>query len=258
MARKDFVKKPKNRDFMVLPALIFEDERISIGAKGLYAQLYYSSSSISSLEELTEVSTSTKEELDTFFDELVKIGYIVINKKGEAEFAIKTQNEKTVAKKIDEDKVEEFKNTVQEQPKVLNAYEKMVGLINSYNFNEKITNLLIQYFETWMNKRGRFAEAEPIHGYIVRAKINDLVSFKMSDDDMITCIQNSIDREWFKFVDQRAGTQPKVEPKQKVNTSSHANFDKTTITSGSFTEEDIQKIKEQAEALDKEGKKGTY
>ena len=140
MARKDFVKKPKNRDFMVLPALIFEDERISIGAKGLYAQLYYSSSSISSLEELTEVSTSTKEELDTFFDELVKIGYIVINKKGEAEFAIKTQNEKTVAKKIDEDKVEEFKNTVQEQPKVLNAYEKMVGLINSYNFNEKITN----------------------------------------------------------------------------------------------------------------------
>ena len=258
MARKDFVKKPKNRDFMVLPALIFEDERISIGAKGLYAQLYYSSSSISSLEELTEVSTSTKEELDTFFDELVKIGYIVINKKGEAEFAIKTQNEKTVAKKIDEDKVEEFKNTVQEQPKVLNAYEKMVGLITSYNFNEKITNLLIQYFESWMNKRGRFAEAEPIHGYIVRAKINDLVSFKMSDDDMITCIQNSIDREWFKFVDQRAGTQPKVEPKQKVNTSSHANFDKTTITSGSFTEEDIQKIKEQAEALDKEGKKGTY
>lgn len=258
MARKDFVKKPKNRDFMVLPALIFEDERLSIGAKGLYAQLYYSSSSISSLEELTEVSTSTKEELDTFFDELIKIGYIVINKKGEAEFAIKTQNEKTVAKKIDEAQVEEFKNTVQEQPKVLNAYEKMVGLINSYNFNEKITNLLIQYFETWMNRRGRFAEADALHGYVVRAKINDLVSFKMSDDDMITCIQNSIDREWFKFVDQRAGSQPKVEPKQRVNTSSHATFDKTMISSGSYTEEDIQKIKERAEALDAEGKKGTY
>lgn len=258
MARKDFVKKPKNRDFMVLPALIFEDERLSIGAKGLYAQLYYSSSSISSLEELTEVSTSTKEELDTFFDELIKIGYIVINKKGEAEFAIKTQNEKTVAKKIDEAQVEEFKNTVQEQPKVLNAYEKMVGLITSYKFNEAITNLLIQYFEAWMNKRGRFADADPLHGYVVRAKINDLVSFKMSDDDMITCIQNSIDREWFKFVDQRAGSQPKVEPKQKVNTSSHATFDKTMISSGSYTEEDIQKIKERAEALDAEGKKGTY
>ena len=256
MARKDFVKKPKNRDFMVLPALIFEDERLSIGAKGLYAQLYYSSSSISSLEELTEVSTSTKEELDSFFDELIKIGYIVINKKGEAEFTIKTQNEKTVAKKIDEAQVEEFKNTVQEQPKILNAYEKMLGLINSYNFNEKVTNLLIQYFETWMNKRGRFAEADSLHGYVVRAKINDLVSFKMSDEDMITCIQNSIDREWFKFVDQRAGAQPKVEP--KVNTSSHATFDKTMITSGSYTPNDIQKIKERAEELDKEGKKGTY
>lgn len=258
MARKDFVKKPKNRDFMVLPALIFEDERLSVSAKGLYAQLYYSSSSISSLEELTEVSTSTKEELDAFFDELVKIGYITINKKGEAEFAIKTQNEKTVAKKIDEAQVEEFKNTVQEQPKVLNAYEKMIGLINSYNFNEKITNLLIQYFETWMNRRGRFAEADALHGYIVRAKINDLVSFKMSDDDMITCIQNSIDREWFKFVDQRVSTQPNVGPKQKVNTSSHANFDKTTITSGTFTEDDIQKLKEKAKALNAEGKKGTY
>ena len=183
---------------------------------------------------------------------------ITINKKGEAEFAIKTQNEKTVAKKIDEAQVEEFKNTVQEQPKVLNAYEKMIGLINSYNFNEKITNLLIQYFETWMNRRGRFAEADALHGYIVRAKINDLVSFKMSDDDMITCIQNSIDREWFKFVDQRVSTQPNVGPKQKVNTSSHANFDKTTITSGTFTEDDIQKLKEKAKALNAEGKKGTY
>ena len=257
MAKRDFVKKPKYRDFMVLPALIFEDERLSIGAKGLYAQLYYSSSGISSLEELTSVSTSSKEELDTLFDELVKIGYIVLNKKGEAEFVIKTQNEKTVAKKVDEAQLEEFKNTVQEQPKVLNAYEKMVGLITSYKFNEKITNLLIQYFENWMNRRGRFADADQIHGYIVRAKINDLVSFKMSDDDMITCIQNSIDREWFKFVDQREGTQPKVAPKP-TNTSSHINFDKTTITSGSYTEDDIQKIKERAESLDAEGKKGTY
>ena len=257
MAKRDFVKKPKYRDFMVLPALIFEDERLSIGAKGLYAQLYYSSSGISSLEELTSVSTSSKEELDTLFDELVKIGYIVLNKKGEAEFVIKTQNEKTVAKKVDEAHLEEFKNTAQEQPKVLNAYEKMVGLITSYKFNEKITNLLIQYFETWMNHRGRFAEADQIHGYTVRAKINDLVSFKMSDDDMITCIQNSIDKEWFKFVDQREGTQPKVAPKH-TNTSSHINFDKTTITSGSYTEDDVQKIKERAESLDADGKKGTY
>lgn len=258
MARKDFIKKPKYRDFMVLPALIFDDERLSIGAKGLYAQLYYSSSSISSLDELTNVSTSTKEELDTFFDELTKIGYISINKKGEAEFVIKTQNEKTVAKKLDQETVEEFKNTVKEQPKVLNAYEKMIGLINSYNFDSKVTNLLITYFENWMNRKGRFAEADPIHGYVVRSKINTLVSFHMSDEDMITCIQNSIDKEWFVFVDHRLNNTSQTKSKEKINTSSIAQFDKTALTSGSFTDDDIRSIKERAEALDAEGKKGTY
>lgn len=257
MARKDFIKKPKYRDFMVVPALIFEDERLSIGAKGLYTQLYYSASSISSLEELESVSTTPKAELDLFFDELVKIGYISINKKGEAEFVIKTQNEKTVAKKLDQETVDEFKNTVQEQPKTLNAYEKMVGLINSYNFDSKVTNLLITYFENWMNRKGRFAEADPIHGYVVRNKINVLVSFHMSDEDMITCIQNSIDKEWFVFVDQRAGSQPAVAAKPK-NTSSFIDFDKANLTSELYTEDDIKKIKEKAEALNAEGKKGLY
>ena len=257
MARKDFIKRPKYRDFLVVPALIFDDERVSIGAKGLYAQLYYSSSSISSLDEITDISTTDKAELDALFEELVNIGYIVINKKGEAEFVIKTQSEKTVAKKVDKTSLEDFKNTIQEQPKVLNAYEKMVGLVNSYNFDSKVTNLLITYFENWMNRKGRYADTDPIHGYVVRNKINVLVSFHMSDDDMITCIQNSIDKEWFVFVDQRLGSQPKVNA-SRPNTSSKASFDKSQLTSGSYTEDDIKAIKEKAQALDAEGKKGTF
>ena len=133
----------------------------------------------------------------------------------------------------------------------------MISLINSYNFDSKIENLLITYFENWMNKRGRFAEAEQLHGYVVRAKINELVSFHMSDDDMITCIQNSIDKEWFKFVDQRAGNQSKVST-EKINRSSSITFDRTLITSGSYTEDDIESIKRKAQQLDEEGKKGTY
>lgn len=257
MAKKDFIKKPKNRDFMVLPALIFEDERISIGAKGLYAQLYYSSSSISSLEEIVQVSTNTKEELDDYFDELVNVGYIIV-KKGQAEFAIRTQSEKTVAKKVDQESVDDFKNTVQEQPKVLNAYEKMIGLINTYKFDSKVTNLLISYFENWLNRKGRYADTDPLHGYTVRNRINTLVSFHMSDEDMITCIQNSIDKEWFVFVDHRLGAQPKITSNAKINTSSIASFDKSQLTSGSYTEADIQAIKDKAQALDAEGKKGTY
>jgi len=256
MAKKDFIKKPKYRDFIVLPALIFDDERLSIGAKGLYAQLYYSSSSISSLDEITDVSTSSKEELDKYFDELVNIGYIVV-KKGLAEFVIKPQGEKTVAKKVDQESVDDFKNAVQEQPKVLNAYEKMVGLIDSYKFDAKVTNLLISYFEKWLNRKGRFAETDQLHGYTVRSRINTLVSFHMSDEDMITCIQNSIDKEWFVFVDQRLGSQPKVS-NTKVNTSSIASFDKSQLTSGSYTEDDIQAIKERARELDAQGQKGTY
>ena len=259
MAKQDFIKKPKHRDFMVMPALIFDDERLSIGAKGLYAQLYFSSSSISSLEEIVQVSTNSKEELDAYFDELVNIGYIVV-KNGKAEFVIKTQSEKTVAKKVDQTSVDEFKNTVQEQPKVLNAYEKMVGLINTYKLDSKVTNLLISYFENWLNHKGRFAEAEQLHGYTVRSKINTLISFHMSDEDMITCIQNSIDKEWFVFVDQRLGSQPKASTNNgtRVNTSSIASFDKSQLTSGSYTEEDIQAIKDKAQALDAEGKKGIY
>lgn len=258
MAIKYFIKKPKHRDFIVIPALIFDDERLSIGAKGLYAQLYYSSSSILSLDELTDVSTSTKEELDTFFDELIKIGYIVINKKGEAEFIIKTQGEKTVAKKIDEAQVEEFKNTVQKQAKPLNAFEKLMHIIESYKFDPKVENLLKEYFTNWLNGVGRFGESDTPLPHIVRASINTLVSFQMSDDDMIECIKTSIDRQWRKFVDLRKGSQPTAASQRRINTSSIATFDKTQLSSGSYTEDDIKKIKEKAKALDAEGKKGTY
>ena len=257
MAKKDFIKKPRHRDFLVLPALIFEDERLSIGAKGLYAQLYYSSSSIKSLNELVEISTNTKDELDSYFDELIKIGYIVINKKGEAEFTIKPQNERTVAKKIDVTQVDNFKNSVQEPPKTLNAYEKLINLIQSYKLDSKVENLLITYFEAWLNRKGRYAETSELHGYIARAKINELISFHMSDEDMITCIQNSIDKEWLKFVDQRVGKQPRVYTNNR-DRGSQIQFDRTNITSGSYSAEDIQAIKERAAALDAEGKKGTF
>ncbi len=254
MPKKDFIKRPKSKDFMVLPALIFEDERLSIGAKGLYAQLYYSSAGISSLEELESLSTTKKDELDKYFDELTSVGYIALDKKGGAEFVIKPQQEKTVARKLDKEAVDTFKNTVQEQPKVLNAFEKLMGMIESYKFDPKVENCLKTYFTKWLNGEGRFGEGEPLHGPIARANINTLVSFHMSDEDMISCIMTSTDRQWRKFVDQRQGSQPKP----TGSTSSFATFDKTSLSSGSYTKEDIEKIKEKAEALEAAGKKGTF
>lgn len=245
MSTKNFIKLPNTRGFITLPSIIFEDNRVSIGAKGLYAQLYYSNNQISSLDDLINVTSSTKEEIHDWFNELNNVGYLNI-KDSVCTMVIKPQTEKTVAKKLDKEAVKTFIETNHEPEKTLNAYDKMVRLIKSFKFDPKVENLLITYFEKWLNRRGRFSEAETLHGYMVRAKINDLIAFKMCDEDMIKSIQQSIDKEWFKFVDPRIGN------------SSFIAFDKTTLTSGSYTEEDIKNIKERAELLNNTGKKGIF
>ena len=239
-----FVHIPTHRGFTTIPSTILDDNRISMGAKGLYIQMFYSNKVINSLEDVADdLTTSTKEEIQSWFTELANIGYLVV-KKDRCDLVIKTQGEKTVAKKLDEDAIKEFAEKKVEPEKTLNAYEKMVGLVTSYGQSEPVTQMLITYFERWLNKRGRFVDADDLHGYVVRAKIGELISFHLSDEDMITCIQQSIDREWFKFV-----------PPEKKEFKA---FDKSEITSGSYTEEDIRKIKERAEAMNAEGKKGTF
>lgn len=246
MVAKGFIKLPKDRGFITVPSIIFEDDRVSLGAKGLYVQLYNSNAEIKSLEDLTTITTSTKEEIDAWFLELNKIGYISINKDGSCSMNIKTQMEKTVARKLDEEAVKEFSNKVVEQPKPLNKFEKLMKMIESYKFDVKVENLLKEYFTNWMNRVGRYGEGDDLHGPVARANINTLVSFHMSDADMITCIQQSIDMQWRKFVDHRLSKRPSK------------TFDKTILTSGSYTEEEAKQIKEKARLLEAEGKKGLF
>lgn len=254
MPAKGFIKLPKDRGFITIPSIIFEDERLSIGAKGLYAQLFNSNSEIKSLEDLTTFTTSTKEEINAWFLELNKVGYITVNKDGSCSMNMKTQGEKTVARKLNEAAVEEFTNKTVEQPKPLSKFEKLMGMIESYKFDPKIENLLKSYFTNWMNRVGRYDEGDDLHGPVARACINTLVSFHMSDEDMITCIQTSIDRQWRKFVDHRLSSNS-----NNISTmSSFKPFDKTTLTSGSYTEEEAQKVKEKAKMLEAEGKKGLF
>ena len=71
----------------------------------------------------------------------------------------------------------------------------------------------------------------------------------LSEPDMISCVQQSIDRGWYKL----------VPPKTEIsNVSNFEQFDKTTLTSGSYTQEDIDAIKKRAEELNKDGGKGTF
>lgn len=253
MAR-GFIKLPSDKGYLTLPSQIFEDSRVSIGAKGLYAQLYYSNKTISSIQDLVEVTSSTKEELDTWLNELSEIGYFVMNKDGTGRLVAKTQGEKTVAKKLDKDAIEEFANKTVEKPKPMSAFEKLMGMIESYHFNEKVESLLKEYFINWLNGVGRYGEGDALHGPVARSCINTLVSFNMSDEDMITCIKKSIDMQWRKFVDHRLSSPTTV----TAPATPFKKFDKSTLTSGSYTEEDIEDIKRRAAEYEANGKKGLF
>ena len=246
-----FLNTPSIRSYLTLPAHIFSDERLSIGAKGLYAQLVYSTEKITCLEDLTSLTSSTKEEIKTWWDELNSTGYIEVPKSGtdkRGTLKDKPQSQKTIDKKLDQEAVNEYAEKTIE--KSLNAYEKLMKLIDEYKLGENVTQLLKVYFEKWLNKRGRFADADELHGYVVRAKIGELVSFHLSDDDMITCIQNSIDKEWFKFVNPNSA--------QASSGPSFKQFDKAVLRSGSYTEDDIKEIKARAEEEQAKTGKGIF
>lgn len=235
-----FVKIPTMRKYMTIPSNIFDDNRLSIGAKGLYVQLIYSNDNINSLHEIEEYSSSNKAELDKLFNELAEFGYVVVKNKS-CNIIAKPQMKETIDKKINREEVKEYTEITKDKPK--SAYEKMVSIIRSYDLPKNVKNLLIVYFTNWLNKKGRYEEADTLHSTKVRMLIGDLISFHLGEDDMITCVQSAIDHEYFKF----------IIPNKKFN-----QFDKSTITSGSYTAEDIKKIKEKAAMMNAEGKKGLF
>ena len=241
-----FVHTTSIKKILTIPSYILDDPNVSLGAKGLYVQLYYSNNSICSLNELTSTVNSTEEELKKYFQELADTGYIVIkdNKCDLLQKAVSSRSKN----KTDVEEAAVYAETV--QPKKLSAYEKMINLINSYSLTDNVKQLLITYFEKRMNKRGRFSEAEDLHGYVVRAMIGELVSFHLSEEDEIKCIQTSIDREWFKFVNPNNSSS---------NTGgSNSIFINENIESGTYTQEDIDEIKRKADELESLGEKGYY
>ena len=245
--RGGFAKIPTNRG-LTIPTEILEDERISMGAKGLYIQILFSNQNIKSMEELTEYSCSTKEEINALFSELVTKGFVIIDKNNNIELVRKPKSDKVVAKTLDEEKIKEATEVVKEPEKVPNAYEKMINMINNFELATNVKQILITYFEKWLNKKGRYATADDLHGATVRRLINELISFHISDDDMIQTVQQSIDKEWFKFVPVAS-----TKPQATSSTPASNSFDIANIKSGTFTKEDIEEIKRRANEMG-----GTY
>ena len=224
---------------LIVPTEILEDNRLSLSAKGLYIQLLAKNEEIKSLNDISKYINGTEEDIELSYNELADNGYISVNKQGIGELLKKPKGERAVQN--NRDKVDDLKEYVKEPTKKLSAYEKMVNIINGYDLSENVKQLLVTYFEKWLNKRGRFSEADQLHGYIVRQKIGDLVSFHLSEDDQVACIQQSIDKEWYVF----------VPIKQTA-------FDKSKLSSGTYTQKDIENIKSRAKELELNGERGTF
>ena len=231
------------RKMFTMPVDVLNDNRLSIGAKGLYTQILYSNDDICSLEDLTKLSTTPIEELKAYFEELTTVGYIEMNNK---QAKLKNTAPKTVENV--EEKVKEAKEYAEttQAPK-LSIYDKIKLIIEGYDLSPNVQQLLLVYFEARLGKKGRFAESDDLHANQVRAMIGDLVSFHLSEEDQITCIQTSIDKQWFKFI------APAAQPKAAVPT-----FDKSKLQSGNYTIDDIAEIKKKAEALEATGEQGVF
>ena len=95
-----FVHTSGFRKTLTIPTYILDDERVSIGAKGLFIQLFYSNDNICALNDLCKVTSSTEEELKKYFNELAETGYIMVSDK-RCDLRHKAASEKMVAKKTD-------------------------------------------------------------------------------------------------------------------------------------------------------------
>lgn len=240
------------RKLFTMPTDILKDKRLSVGAKGLYAQIIFSNDDYSSVVDLTDITTNSSEELKSYWAELVKVGYVDKDNKLR-HTAPKAQNENEEELEETIKKAEEFAET--QQPRKLSIYEKIALVVDSYNLSQNVKNLLMVYFTKRLNKEGRFADAEDLHKAKVNAMVGELVSFNLNEDEALKCVQQSIDRQWFKFF------KPRVDEAKPTNTNSGQAkplFDKTQIISGTYTAQDVAEIKKQAEELNKNGEKGIY
>ena len=246
MPTKQFANLQGIKKMITVPSYVFDDERVSLGAKGLYVQIIYSNNNASILKDFTQFANVGEKELESYFNELAEYGYVEF--KDSQTCKVLSQPPKSKVDKQNVENAKEYAKT--EAPPQLNIYEKMEGIVNGFDLPVNTKQALIVYFTKRLNKQGRFANAPALHKYLVQSLVSDLVSFHLNEEDQIACVQLSTDKEWFKFF-RPSGA-------QTVNTPTPAprrtSFDTTAETiSGSYTEEDIKALKERAKALEQGG-----
>ena len=243
-----FIKVQGFRKLITLPSDIFDDTRLSLGAKGLYVQLYYSNDNICALEDLTKLTGNAKEELQEYFSELAKTGYIETSDKGCKLLA------KAPKATVTEETVQQAEKYAEEvQPKKENAYEQIKKYIYGREyFSPKVKDCLFTYFINRLNKQrdpnSRYYSSAKLNAQLIGQIVTELVSFHLDEDTTISVIQKSIDKEWNRF----------FMPTGSSTSQKTTSWDKSDIVSGSYTPEDIERIKQRAQEMEENGEEAYY
>lgn len=172
------------RSFMHLPLEIPRNSDLSLSAKGMYSILCsFDKSLVSSIEELSDYTSSNVEEVRQCLNELYKAGYIDIKeKKGAKEYKLLKHSKKC---------------TRQAKPKKMSRVDLINAEILKYDADEEVKEWLRRYFHYRISpsKDSRFYGTEIPYASQVKGMLNELDNI----ENKVESIKQSINKEYFKF-----------------------------------------------------------
>ena len=232
MSKSSLINTTRLVNILSMPAYIFNDTRISLAAKGIFAQIFYSKDNILSLSDIAKYTSDDGDTIEKCINELIDYGYIDKSTKGE--FSLKNKASISKIRNIEEIK-SDIKETTVEPVVKKNKFEFIQDRVNATDLPSSVKHLLVDYFCRWLNGEDRFAN-QTLHKNMVDSRINGFIDVKntysLTQKEMEQCVQQSIDNHWFKFFWPLA--------------NKSTQFDKNVLVSGSYTKDEIEEIKRKA------------
>lgn len=203
-------KLPKTILYTTIPKNFLEDTNLSVTAKGLLASLYHTGD-ITFLKE-------DKDYLRPYVKELIANGYCKV-----------VDNDIHILLKPKTRMIKESDSFDMEKPKRQTLYDFMLELIQDFNEEEK--EMFIRYFNIRVKApKGTRFENKPLHKFELISLVDSL---KLMKGNKVIIIKNSIDKQYFKFVDN-------IQTKDNLSTRT-------------ITKEDKKEIEDYKKQLESEG-----
>ena len=227
----------KVKNMITLPTYIFDDKRVSLGAKGIFVQICYSKEGILTLSDIAEYANTSEKEIKNYINELIDLGYIEKSKNGSS-FSLrhKPYSPKMVKEKIDTEDIKESISKTKITPVIKkNIFDTIREKVNILDLQPSTKKLLTTYFIKWLNGEDRF-EAQPLYKNMLDGRIKNLMDIKeeysLNQSDLEKCITQSIENHWFKF----------------IWPLTNKNFNKNTLVSGDYSQEEREEVMRKAQA----------